>query len=59
MRKGVGDIFGGIFLMGIGLVTGGSVFLGDPGALDYLFDGLGVFWIGRGLFKLFTAAGGE
>ena len=51
-RKGFGDIFWGIVIIGIGFTYGGSVFLGNPGPLDYFFDGLGVFWIGRGVYKL-------
>ena len=51
-RKGFGDIFWGIAIIGIGFTYGGSVFLGNPGPFDYFFDGLGVFWIGRGIYKL-------
>ena len=51
-RKGFGDIIAGIVIIGIGFTYGGSVFLGNPGPLDYIFDGLGAFWIGRGVFKL-------
>jgi hypothetical protein len=50
--SGVGDIIAGVVLIGIGLAFGGSVFTGDPGLLDYFFDGLGVFWIGKGLYRL-------
>jgi hypothetical protein len=50
--KGVGDIIAGVVLIGIGFTFGGSVFLGNPGALDYFFDGLGIFWIGRGIYKM-------
>ncbi len=50
--KGIGDIIAGIVIIGIGFSYGGSVFFGNPGPLDYFFDGLGVFWIGRGIFKL-------
>ncbi len=50
--RGIGDIIAGIVIICIGFSYGGSVFLGNPGALDYFFDGLGVFWIGRGIFKL-------
>ena len=50
--KGIGDIIAGVVIICIGFSYGGSVFLGNPGPLDYLFDGLGVFWIGRGIFKL-------
>ena len=50
--KGIGDIISGIVIIGIGFMFGGSVFLGNPGLLDYFFDGLGVFWIGRGIYKM-------
>lgn len=50
--KGTGDIISGIVIIGIGFMFGGSVFLGNPGLLDYFFDGLGVFWIGRGIYKM-------
>ena len=50
--KGVGDIISGVVLIGIGFVIGGSVFTGDATWLDYCFDGLGVFWIGRGIYKM-------
>jgi hypothetical protein len=55
--RGFGDIVAGGFLIGIGLVMGGSVFLGNPGWLDYIFDSLGVFWIGYGIFKMIRSRG--
>ena len=51
-KSGVGDIIAGVVLIGIGLVFGGSVFTGNPGILDYFFDGLGLFWIGKGIYRL-------
>lgn len=51
-RKGIGDIIAGVVIIGIGFTYGGSIFLGNPGMLDYFFDGLGIFWIGRGVYKL-------
>ena len=51
-RSGVGDIIAGIVLIGIGLAFGGSIFTGNPGVLDYFFDGLGLFWIGKGIYSL-------
>lgn len=51
-KSGVGDIIAGVVLIGIGLVFGGSVFTGNPGLLDYFFDGLGLFWIGKGIYSL-------
>jgi len=50
--KGLGDIISGVVLIGIGFVVGGSVFMGDATWLDYCFDGLGVFWIGMGIYKM-------
>lgn len=50
--SGVGDIIAGVVLIGIGFLFGGSVFLGNPGLLDYVFDGLGVFLIGKGIYRL-------
>ncbi|MBW2440562.1 MAG: hypothetical protein JRH12_08825 [Deltaproteobacteria bacterium] len=50
--KGLGDIISGVVLIGIGFVVGGSVFMGDATWLDYVFDGLGIFWIGRGICKM-------
>jgi hypothetical protein len=50
--KGLGDILSGVVLIGIGFALGGSIFTGDPTWLDYFFDGLGIFWIGRGIYKM-------
>ena len=50
--SGVGDIIVGVILIGIGFLFGGSIFLGNPGALDYLYDALGLFWIGKGICRL-------
>ena len=46
---------GGLVLIGIGFMWGSSVYLGNPTAFDWFFDGLGTFWVCKGLFKLFTA----
>lgn len=43
------DILWGVVIIGIGLVMGGSVFLGDFSLINIFFDGLGVFFIGRGV----------
>ena len=50
--EGIKDIIAGVVIIGIGFLFGGSVFLGDPGLLDYIFDGLGVFWIGKGIYQM-------
>jgi hypothetical protein len=46
------DILAGVALIAIGLVFGGSVFLGDFSITSILFDALGVFFIIRGLIKM-------
>ncbi len=53
-RKGLWFFAIGSAIVGIGLLNGGSVFLGNLQALDLLFDGLGSFWILRGIFLLVT-----
>jgi hypothetical protein len=50
--RGIGDIIAGVILIGIGLVWGGSIFLGTADALDVFFDGLGIFWIVKGIYKM-------
>ena len=50
--RGIGDIIAGVVLIGIGLVWGGSIFLGTADALDIFFDGLGIFWIVKGIYKM-------
>ncbi len=47
------DIISGVVLIGIGFVLGGSVFLGDFSPLNFLFDGLGTFFIIKGLISVF------
>ena len=42
------DIFWGVAIIAIGLFMGGSVFLGDFTLVNFIFDGLGVFFIGKG-----------
>jgi hypothetical protein len=50
--RGIGDIVAGVVLIGIGLVWGGSIFLGTADVLDVFFDGLGLFWIVKGIYKM-------
>jgi hypothetical protein len=52
--RGIGDIIAGVVLIGIGLVWGGSIFLGTADALDVFFDGLGIFWIVKGIYKMMS-----
>ena len=53
--QGVRDLVGGAVLIGIGFLFGGSVFMGDPTMLDWIFDGLGIFWITKGVYLLATS----
>jgi hypothetical protein len=46
------DIIAGVVLIGIGFAFGGSVFLGDFSPLNIFFDGLGVFFIIKGLVRV-------
>ncbi len=46
------DILAGAVLIGIGFAFGGSVFLGDFSPINIIFDGLGVFFIVKGLIKV-------
>jgi len=48
------SIIAGVILIGIGFATGDSVFLGDFGFLSIFWDGLGLFWIGKGAFNLWS-----
>jgi len=54
-KQGVRDLVGGAVLIGIGFLFGGSVFLGNPTVLDWVFDGLGTFWFAKGVYYLATA----
>ena len=46
------DIFWGVVIIGIGLVMGGSIFLGEFTLFNFVFDGLGLFFIGKGVLSL-------
>ncbi len=46
-------------LIFIGLSYDGSVFTGNAGILDCIFDALGLCLIGWGLFKLFKKDGSQ
>ena len=52
ISRGIKDIIAGVILIGIGFIFGGSIFLGNPSTLDYFFDGLGLLWIGLGIYKM-------
>ena len=46
------DIFWGVAIIGIGLFMGGSIFYGEFTAFSIFFDGLGLFFIGKGVVGL-------
>ncbi len=54
--QGVRDLAGGATLIGVGLLFGGSIFAGEPTILDWIFDGLGIFWISKGIYLLATSS---
>lgn len=49
------NIIAGVVLIGIGLAMGDSIFLGDFSLLSIFFDGLGFFWIGLGVYKIWRS----
>ena len=53
------DIIAGAILIGIGFAFGGSIFLGDFSISSWIFDGLGVFWIGKGLYTIYRNRSGS
>lgn len=50
----MGNIIAGLVLIGIGLagIGGGSIFYGDFNLFSIFFDGLGLFWIVKGVRSL-------
>jgi len=53
--QGLKDCASGAILISIGFAFGGSVFLGNPGLLDWIFDCLGMFLIAKGVRALYSA----
>jgi len=54
-RQGLRDLVGGSVLICIGFLFGSSIFMGNATKFDWVFDGLGVFWIAKGIYLLATA----
>ena len=48
----MGSILAGAVLIGIGLVMDSSIFYGDFTVMNLIFDGLGLFWLGKGVMGL-------
>jgi hypothetical protein len=51
----VRDIFAGVVLIAIGLALGGSIFRGDFSLSSIFFDGLGLFFIVKGILHMVRA----
>lgn len=51
----MGNIVAGVVLIGIGLAIGESIFLGQVTVLSVFFDGLGLFWLGKGVLGMVRA----
>lgn len=49
------NIIAGVVLIGIGFAFGDSVFLGNFSLLSLIFDGLGTFWIGLGIYRIYKS----
>ena len=49
------DIIPGLAVIGIGLFTGSSTFLGNFSVLSAFFDAFGLFFVGRGLLKWYAS----
>jgi len=48
------DIFWGVVIIGIGLAMGGSIFMGQFTLINLFFDGLGIFFVGKGLVGMLS-----
>ena len=48
----MGNLFWGALIIAIGLFRHQSIFFGDVGVLNVIFDGLGLYWIGKGVLEL-------
>lgn len=53
------DIFWGVVIIGIGLAMGGSIFLGEFTLFNFFFDGLGIFFIGKGAMSMVGQSSSE
>ena len=55
MHAGWKNILWGLAVIGVGLAYGGSIFLGNPDGIDYVFDILGIGLVGFGVFQLINS----
>lgn len=49
------DIVTGLLIIAVGFALGGSVFLGDFSLFNIIFDGLGTFFIIKGLVAVYKS----
>ena len=47
------DIFWGAVIIGVGLLLGESIFLGEVSLISVVFDGLGLFFVGKGVLAVY------
>ena len=52
--QGIKWMLSGAALIIVGLLMGGSIFTGNPGILDWIFDGLGLACLVYGLYLVLT-----
>jgi len=52
MKKGMSNIITGAILLALGMLFGGSIFTGNPGTIDYIFDILGIVLIVSGIVQM-------
>jgi len=52
------NIFWGVALIAIGLFMGSSIFFGDFTLFNIFFDGLGMIFIGKGVFSMLGESAG-
>ncbi len=58
LRQAVGTILAGVAIIAIGWFMGESVFRGEAGWLGIAFDGVGIYFLGIGLWDLYTTLRG-
>lgn len=47
----MGNLFWGALIIAIGLFRHQSIFFGDFSVFNVVFDGLGLYWIGKGALE--------
>jgi hypothetical protein len=51
-KNGIVSIISGVLVIGVGFAMGGSIFMGDFTPFNIFFDGLGIFFIGKGIYQM-------